>query len=47
MLFIPLNPSITYDPSYCQKVIYNHEQYLGEETCMCMHRLEDLNSTIK
>jgi hypothetical protein len=47
MLLIPLNPNIMYKPSYHQKVIYNHEQYLGEETCMCIHGFHDLSTIIK
>jgi len=47
MLFIPLNPNIMYEPSYHQKVIFNHEQYLGEETCMCIHGLQDRNTRVK
>lgn len=47
MLFIPLNYTILYEPTYQQKVIYNHEQYLGDETCMCIHGLQDLNTTVK
>ncbi len=41
MLFIPLQSNIQYDASYRQKVIYNHEQFIGEEMALAIHGLQD------
>lgn len=47
MLLFLLNLNTTYELTYHQKVIYKHDQYVGEETCMCIHGLQDLNATVK
>ncbi len=46
MLFIPLYDHIIHEPSYRQKVIYNHERYLGEEEALCIHGLQDFNMIV-
>lgn len=46
LLFIPLYDHIKHEPAYRQKVIYNHERYLGEEEAFCIHGLQDFNTTI-
>lgn len=43
MLFIPLHDNIQYDAPYRQKVIYNHEQFLGDEAAIAIHGLQDLD----
>jgi hypothetical protein len=47
LLFIPLHNGIQYEPSYRQKVIFNHKQYLGQETATSIHRLRDLDTPVK
>jgi hypothetical protein len=47
MLFIPLRDNIQYDALYRQKVVYNHEQFLGEEMALAIHGLQDLDSGVK
>jgi len=39
MLFIPMHDNIKYDSHYRQKVIYIHEQYLGDEVAISIHGL--------
>jgi len=39
MLFIPLYDNIQHEPAYRQKVIYNHERYIGDEEAICIHGL--------
>jgi hypothetical protein len=41
LLFIPLHDNIQYDAAYRHKVIYNHEQYLGNEEGISIHGLQD------
>jgi hypothetical protein len=40
MLFIPMHDNIQYDAAYRQKVLYNHEQFLGEESAIAIHGLQ-------
>ncbi len=47
LLFIPLYDHIHHEPAYRQKVIYNHERYLGEEEALCIHGLQDFNNTVQ
>ena len=47
LLFIPLYDNIRHEPAYRQKVIYNHERYLGEEEALCIHGLQDFNTTVQ
>jgi len=46
MLYIPLNDNIVYEPAYRQKVIFNHEHYLGNEAALCIQGLSDLNTKV-
>jgi hypothetical protein len=46
MLFIPLYDNIQHEPAYRQKVIYNHERYIGDEEAICIHGLQDFNMTV-
>jgi len=46
MLYIPLNDNIIYEPEYRQKVIFNHEHYLGGEAALCIQGLADLNTKV-
>jgi len=43
LLFIPLYDNIQYDASYRQKVLYNHEQYLGDEEGVSIYGMQDLD----
>jgi hypothetical protein len=43
LLFIPLYDNIQYDASYRQKVLYNHEQYLGDEEGISIYGMQDLD----
>jgi len=43
LLFIPLHDNIQYDAAYRQKVVYNHEQYLGTEEGISIYGLQDLD----
>jgi hypothetical protein len=45
MLFIPLHDNI--EASYCQKVIFNHNKYLGDETALAIQGLNNLSTIIK
>jgi hypothetical protein len=45
MLFIPLAELQT-SPSFCAKILFNHMQYLGEETIFSIGGLQDLNNTV-
>jgi len=47
MLFIPLYDNIQHEPAYRQKVIYNHERYIGEEEAICIHGLQNPNIGVK
>jgi hypothetical protein len=47
LLFIPLRDGITYDNTYRDKIIYNHEQYLGNEAAISIMGLNDLNTMVK
>ncbi len=44
LLYIPLNDNITYEPGYRQKVIFNHDNYLGNEAALCIQGMADLNT---
>jgi len=46
LLFIPLSNTIHYDNLYRQKIIFNHEQYLGEEDILAIHGLANLDTTL-
>jgi len=46
MLFLPIHDNIKYDPQYRHKVIFNHEQYLGEETAVTIHGLQDIDNRV-
>ncbi len=46
LLFIPLRDGIVYDDDYRNKIIYNHEQYLGNESAISIMGLGDLNTMI-
>jgi hypothetical protein len=46
LLFIPQHDNIQYDAAYRQKVIYNHEQYLGNEEGISIHGLQDPDMTV-
>ena len=45
MLFIPLHDNI--EASYCQKVIFNQNKYLGDETALAIQGLNNLCTIIK
>jgi hypothetical protein len=49
MLFIPMHDNIQYDAAYRQKVLYNHEEFLGEESAIAIHGLQhpDLGVILK
>ena len=46
MLFIPTRNGEQYSNEQREKIIYNHEQYLGEEEIMAIHGLQDLNTQV-
>jgi len=43
LLFIPLHDNVRHDAAYRQKVIYNHEQYLGDEEGITIFGLQDID----
>jgi hypothetical protein len=46
MLFIPTRNGEQYSNEQRDKIIFNHEQYLGEEEVTAIHGLQDLNTNI-
>jgi hypothetical protein len=46
LLYIPLNDNIMYDPSYRRKVMFNHDNYIGNKAALCIQGLNDLNTTV-
>jgi hypothetical protein len=46
LLFIPLIDKTQMTPEYRNKIIYNHERFLGEEAALCIGGLQDLNTVI-
>ncbi len=44
LLFIPLLENTQLTPEYRNKIIYNHERYLGEEAAICIGGLQDLKN---
>jgi hypothetical protein len=47
MIFIPLYSGIVYSPDQRDKIIFNHEAFIGSEEAMCIGGLSDLNTPIK
>jgi hypothetical protein len=46
LLFIPLYDNVRYDADYRQKVLFNHELYLGDEEGITIRGLQDLDMHI-
>jgi hypothetical protein len=46
MLFIPFTKSTHYDPSYQQKILFNHNQFNGEGAAFIIGGLKDLQTTV-
>jgi hypothetical protein len=47
MLFVPLYDGVNYSPEQRNKIIYNHESFLGAEEAISIGGLADLNTPIK
>jgi hypothetical protein len=47
MLFIPFTESTHHDANYCQKMLYNHNQFNGEEAAFIIGGFRDLQMLIK
>jgi hypothetical protein len=47
MLFVPLYDGANYSPAQRDKIIFNHESYIGTEEAMCISGLNNLNTPIK
>lgn len=47
MLFIPMNEHMQYSTEYRQKLIYNHEAFIGSEEAITINGLQNLNNKIK
>jgi hypothetical protein len=47
MIFIPLHDGISLSTTQRDKVIFNHESFIGSEEAMCIGSLSNLNTIIK
>jgi hypothetical protein len=47
MIFLPMHEDTPYTPEYRQKLIYNHESFIGKEDAITINRLQNLNNEVR